>query len=62
MLMGFLGCLGAIYEIRCLLGLVSDSLCVCVCACGSFRHDELCRRVVSGGFTVEIQQFGLEEQ
>ena len=24
MLMGFLGCLGAIYEIRCLLGLVSD--------------------------------------
>ena len=27
MLMGFVGCLGAIYEIRCLLGLV----CVCVC-------------------------------
>ena len=24
MLMGFLGCLGAIYEIRCLLGLVSQ--------------------------------------
>uniref|UniRef100_A0A672N1L4 CD81 molecule b n=1 Tax=Sinocyclocheilus grahami TaxID=75366 RepID=A0A672N1L4_SINGR len=24
MLMGFLGCIGAIYEVRCLLGLVSD--------------------------------------
>ena len=26
MLMGFLGCLGAIYEVRCLLGLVSFHL------------------------------------
>lgn len=28
MVMGFLGCLGAIYEIRCVLGLVSDGLYV----------------------------------
>lgn len=26
MLMGFLGCVGAIYEVRCLLGLVSFQL------------------------------------
>lgn len=51
MLMGFIGCLGAIYEIRCLLGLVSV-------APYEREHRTFGHRV----FTVEIKQFISEDE
>lgn len=57
MLMGFLGCLGAIYEIRCLLGLVSDSLYLWTYAYVYVQPDHLNMMMNNAGeegFTMEI--------